>query len=261
MVPNVILTTYLTGKPDPQSRSKRKAGFIRRAKTWYRSRRGGASAEMSGTVAPDSFDRMSVWYHSLIRVGCHGVVFHDCLSSDFVAKWTVPEVQFQRYELKTPRSVNDERYLCYLEWLEAHPEVQRVFLLDLFDVELFRDPFTLMDDDKYDLYAGGDPGKYNDKRNRAKMVRAFGRPFFETEIKLHAGTCGAPRAAMLRLLKGMTGVFEELSDRAVLDNLNMAVFNKCVYDLFNRERIMYGYPLNSRFKKYESSGDFAIRHK
>lgn len=256
---NVVLTTYFTGKPDPQKRSK--DSFAGRLKTWCRRLSKGAFSEEAEIIGPDNFERMLVWYESLIRVRCHGVVFHDCLSPTFVERRTVPQVQFEKYELKTQRSVNDERYICYLEWLEEHPEVERVFLLDLFDVEFFRNPFALMDDAKYDFYAGGDPGEYNDGYNRKKMIRAFGQSFYEDEIKLHAGTCGAPRAAMLRLLKAMATVFDELTARGVMANLNMAVFNKCVYDLFDKERIMHGNPLNSRFKAFERSGDFAIRHK
>ena len=217
---NVILTTYFTGKPDPQIRSKRKMGLIRRVKTWYRSRRGGASAEPRGTVMPDNFERIYVWYHSLIRVGCNGVIFHDQLSPAFVEERATPQIEFERYELKTQRSVNDERYLCYLEWLEAHPDVERIFLTDLFDIEFFSDPFAVMDDSRYDIYSGGDPGEHNDKLNRKKMIRAFGEPHYENEIKLNAGTCGAPRAAMLRLLKSMVETFDDLTARGIPDNLN-----------------------------------------
>ncbi len=150
---SVVLTTYLTGKPDPQARSKRRSNVVKRVKTRVRSWRGGVTAEKPGLPRPNDFSLMQVWYESLIRTGCEGVIFHDELSPSFVARWTHSQVQFQR-RLKTPRSVNDERYLCYLEWLEAHQEVERIYLLDLFDVEFFKDPFLLMDDAKYDIYCG-----------------------------------------------------------------------------------------------------------
>lgn len=54
---------------------------------------------------------------------------------------------------------------------------------------------------------------------------------------------------------------DDLTAKGVLGNVNMAVYNKCVYDIFDKQRIMWGNPLNSRFKAYEASGDFAIRHK
>lgn len=258
---DVVLTTYLIGKPDPQSRSKRSGDILRRIKTLVRSRRGGAAAELPGPPGADEFDRMRIWYESLGRVGGSGVIFHDCLSPAFVDRWTAPHVRFEPYALKTPRSVNDERYLCYLEWIEAHPGAERIFLLDLFDVEFFRNPFALMDPARYDLYCGGNPGEFNNEQNRDKMMLAFGRPHYEGEIKLHAGTCGGTRDAILRLLRRMVETFDELTARGRMGNLNMAVYNKCVYDLFDKRRILHGYPLNSRFKKYERSGDFAIRHK
>lgn len=258
---NLILTTYLTSKPDPQAGAKRRTRYLKWLKTRYRSWRGGAAPEQPGIPGPDDFDRIRVWYESIIRVGCRGVIFHDELSPAFVRRWSHPQVRFEPYAPRTPRSLNDERYLCYLDWLKAHPEVERVFLVDLFDVEFFRDPFELMDDQQWDIYCGGDPGEHNDRRNRQKMVQAFGEPLYENEIKLNAGTCGGPRESIVRLLETIVSTLEELTASGKVANLNMAVFNKCVYDLFPKDRILYGRPLNSRFKRYENTGDFAIRHK
>lgn len=261
MEPNVILTTYFTSKPDPQVKRKRSTDISLKAKTWWRSLLGGARPEPPGVPRPDAFEWMEVWYNSLIKAGCNGVIFHDCLSPAFVGKWTVPQVQFRPYTPRTPRSLNDERYLCYLEWLQHNPEVERIFLLDLFDVEFMYNPFTLMNDSVYDIYCGANRGEYNDERNREKMIRAFGSALYENEIKLHAGTCGGTRTSIMRLLEHMVETFDELTAKGLLDNLNMAVYNKCVYDLFDKNRIMSGPPLNSRFKYYEKSGNFAIRHK
>ncbi|NND90873.1 MAG: hypothetical protein HKN42_08395 [Granulosicoccus sp.] len=258
---NVIFTTYFTGKPDPQSGAKRRRNLFKHLKTWARSRRGGARAELPGLAREDEFERIEVWYDSLLKVGCEAVIFHDRLSEAFTEQWSRPQVQFQHYALKTPRSVNDERYQCYLEYLEAHPDIEGIFMLDLFDIEFFSNPFELFDDARYDIYCGGDAGEYNDKLNRSKMVAAFGDAFYEDRIKLNAGICGGRREPVLELLRTMVAVFDRLSDSGELANLNMAIFNKCVYDLHAPERILYGYPLNSRFKKYERSGNFALRHK
>lgn len=258
---DVIFTTYFTGKPDPQSGAKRKSNLFKHFKTWARSRRGGARAELPGIAREDEYERIEVWYQSLLEVGCEAVIFHDRLSEPFTRQWSRDEVRFERYALKTPRSVNDERYLCYREYLEAHPEIERVFMLDLFDIEFFSNPFDLIDDAQYDIYCGGDAGEYNDKLNRAKMVAAFGQAYHEDKIKLNAGVCGGNRKPVIELLDSMNAVFDGLTQRGELANLNMAIFNKCVYDLFDVPRILYGYPLNSRFKKYERSGNFALRHK
>ena len=258
---DVIFTTYFTGKPDPQSGAKRKSNWFKHLKTWARSRRGGARSELPGIAREDEYERIEIWYESLLKVGCEAVIFHDKLSQPFVDKWTRPEVRFERYALKTPRSVNDERYQCYQEYLLANPDIDRIFMLDLFDIEFFSNPFDLIDDEQFDIYCGGDAGEYNDKLNRSKMVAAFGQAYYEDQIKLNAGICGGNRKPVMALMDSMLEVFDNLTERGEIANLNMAIFNKCVYDMFEPARIMYGYPLNSRFKKYERSGNFALRHK
>ena len=182
-----IFTTYFTGKPDPQSSAKRKSNVIKHFKTWLRSQRGGAQRELPGVAGPDEFYRMQLWYDTLINVGCEAVVFHDQLSEGFTEQHGCHEVAFDHYPLKTPRSVNDERYQCYYEYLLKHPEIERVYMLDLFDIEFFSNPFDLMDDDKYDIYCGGDAGEYNDKLNREKMNKAFGDAFYEDRITKRGG--------------------------------------------------------------------------
>ncbi len=259
--PDIVLTTYFTGKADPQQRSRGKYNVLKKAKTWLKSQRGGAAAEKAGVAAIDDFERIEIWYNSLLKVGCHGVIFYDQLSPAFVQQWTRPEITFVHYSLCTPRSLNDERYYCYRDYLLKHAEIQRIFMLDLFDVEFFANPFELIDDTRFDILCGGDPGEYNDKMNREKMISAFGEPHYEAQIKLHAGTCGGSRHSILKLLDALVIEFDRLTEAGNLDNLNMAVYNKCVYDLFPTERILYGNPLNSRFKGYEKSGNFAIRHK
>lgn len=261
MNPDVIFTTYFTGKTDPQINSKRKRNLFKRLKMWIRSKRGGAETEIPGVAKKDEFERIRLWYESLISVGCHAVIFHDELSAEFTEQWSRPEVKFEQYDLQTARSLNDERYYCYIDYLKKHPEIQRVFMLDLFDIEFYRNPFDLIDPDHFDICCGGDAGEYNNKRNGEKMLQAYSQLHYEGKIKLNAGICGGDRDNVMRLLERMLEDFDSLTSRGVMTNLNMAVFNKCVYDLFDSDRILYGYPLNSRFKKYEKEGNFALRHK
>jgi len=134
-------------------------------------------------------------------------------------------------------------------------------MMDLFDIEFFKDPFSLIDDEQFDIYCGGDADKFNDQMNRDKMIRAFGQAHYEDQVKLNAGILGGRRDVIMPLLETMMDVFDGLTAKGELFNLNMPIFNKCVYDLHAPDRIMTGYPLNSRFKKYERTGNFALRHK
>ncbi len=41
-------------------------------------------------AGPDDFERMRVFYESLLNVGCQAVIFHDELSDAFTSRWTGP---------------------------------------------------------------------------------------------------------------------------------------------------------------------------
>ena len=122
---DLIFTTYFTSKPDPQKRSRGTFNLLKRFKTWLRSNKGGARAEKHGVADIDEFDRIQIWYDSLIKVGCHGVIFHDGLSEWFTEKYACEQVSFIPYQLQTQRSLNDERYYCCLLYTSPSPRDQR----------------------------------------------------------------------------------------------------------------------------------------
>jgi hypothetical protein len=224
---DIILTSYFTSKPDPQS----------------------------GQFRPkNDQDLMRPWIRSLNACGLIGVICHD-------EPVMATGVTLQYYPLKTKWSVNDERFLCWLEVLEQHPEIERVFLTDLFDVNFLGNPFDLIDAD-HGLYcgcgAGFDRPISGNKWMVKKMILAYGRVYHPDNRTVNAGVIGGTRKSILDLLNFMVSDFNVIdSDK----NINMAVFNRAVYDLFLPDRIMIGPPLTSMFKKYEQAGNFAIRHK
>jgi len=233
----IILSNYFTGKNDPQ--------------------RGGVNQQ-----EPDRFENMKGWYESLLAHRLHGVIFHDQLSEAFIRGYTNEYVRFERYELQRAYSLNDDRFFCWQEWLLQHEEVESLFCTDLFDVDFLGNPFSLMDPLRYDLYCGDDNGETMQEWVNDRMTWAYGRTFHAGKIKLVAGIIGGTRENMLRLFQAMTRDFEQAKQaRRKGKNINMGVFNKCVHDLFDQDRILFGPPLNSRFRKYEAEGDFIIRHK
>ena len=233
----IILTTYFTGKRDPQ--------------------RGGGNQ-----YKPDKYENMKGWYDSLIAHHLNGIIFHDQLSKDFIDRYTNDHVHFEEYKLKKVYSLNDDRFFCWCEWLEQHEEAEAVFCTDLFDVDFLGNPFSLMDPPKYDLYCGDDGGAEINDYVKTRMRWAYGKAFHVDKIKFNAGTIGGTRENVLRLFQNMIHDFEHAKRaKRKRQNVNMGVFNKCVHDLFDESRIMYGSPLNSRFKQYEKEGNFCIRHK
>lgn len=233
----IILTNYFTGKKDPQ--------------------RGG-----NDQFEPNQFENMKGWYDSILANQLHGLIFHDQLSEDFISKYTNDNISFEKYELKKRYSLNDDRFFCWYEWLLQHEEVESLFCTDLFDVDFFGNPFHLMDPLRYDLYCGDANGAKMDEWVNNRMEWAYGKTFHVEKIKFIAGIMGGTRENMLRLFQTMTRDFEKAKRGTRKGkNMNMGVFNKCVHDLFEQDRILFGSPLNSRFKKFEEQGNFCIRHK
>jgi len=232
----LILTTYFTQKEDPQ--------------------RIGVHHES------DQFGKIQKWYESVTRLGMHAVIFHDGLSREFTEQYTNDNVQFVPYSLQTGRSLNDERFYCYRDFLRAHPEVEQVFMTDLFDVDFLRNPFNLIDEGKYDFYAQeGMGGLLNGKKRYAanQMKCVYGRVFYPDRVSLNAGIIGGHGDKVLALLELMT---TDLSGDEKGHNTHTGVFNRRIHDVCpNPERIFYGFPLHSEFKKYEEDRGFYIRHK
>lgn len=232
----LILTTYFTQKEDPQ--------------------RIGVHHES------DQFGKIQKWYESVTRLGMHAVIFHDGLSREFTEQYTNDNVQFVPYSLQTGRSLNDERFYCYRDFLRAHPEVEQVFMTDLFDVDFLRNPFNLIDEGKYDFYAQeGMGGLLNGKKRYAanQMKCVYGRVFYPDRVSLNAGIIGGRRDKVLALLELMT---TDLSGDEKGHNTHTGVFNRRIHDVCpDATRICYGFPLHSEFKKYEEDQDFYIRHK
>jgi len=226
---NLVLSCYFTKKNDPQ----RKKRHVR------------------------SFRKFSRWYKSLIRLGMNGTIVHDQLPKRIISENACLQIRFHSYQLRKRWSINDERFLAWLEFLEQRPDVDNVFLTDLFDVDFFRDPFEIFTP-KHDLYCGwGGALVDNCRYTKTKMRQAYGVVRHRGKPALNAGIIGGSRSNVLKLLRLMVSDFRRINSGK---NLNMGVFNQRAHDLFP-SRIMVGEPLHSRFKHYESDGNFCIRHK
>ena len=205
-------------------------------------------------VARDDFGKIRGWYESVCSLGLSGVIFHDGLSDKFVSDYGNDYVRFVRYKLRTDRSVNDERFYCWHEYLLGDLGVDDVYLTDLFDVRFVRNPFSVVDG-RYRIYCGDHGGKMNGWIFR-QMRRAYGRVFHEDKVRLNCGVIGGARGDVLRLLGAMLLDFDKVNTSNCVD---MAVFNKCVYDLFCG-RILHGKPVVGRFRGRDR-GFYCVKHK
>jgi hypothetical protein len=228
----LIFTCYFNGKDDPQF-----PGMRHRAK---------------------NFDAIYLWLKSLTLCGLKGVIFTDNLPK--VHEPFEHNVILVPYKLRTGWTILEERHLCYLEYLEKHPEIEEVVFTDLFDCEFYRDPFPLLAG--HDLLAGYGGRLHAPIAGNAwieeEMARAYGEIWYKDMPVLCAGLWGGRRDVVMMVLRAMVRDFEQINPTGHVD---MSVFIKCAYDLIPRGSILLGEPFCSKFKRYEISGDFAIRHK
>jgi hypothetical protein len=230
MFKNIILTTYFVTKEDPQSKKSSDKRYIKK----------------------DNYSLIKDWVESIERLNLRGIIF-----CDYEFNLKLPrQVQVINYKLKTNWSVNDERFLCYLEYLSKN-YYDNIFLTDLFDIEFFKNPFNLISD-VYELYIGMNKGiliKENEYLYD-RILKYLDNFEYFNKLDLNAGIIGGNNSNIKKLLNYMVLMFKFYnSDK----NINMPVFNKCVYDIFND--ILVGHPVSSRFKGYEKDGEFYIRHK
>lgn len=209
---------------------------------------------------------MEPWYESMKRHKLEGVVFHDELSSKFVCKYSTDRIQFRRAEIEAyPNySLNDVRFWVYLAYITDCTEsyLTKLFLTDLCDVEIKKNPFPFTTD-KSSLYIGNEPGMTigSNPWMMRKISKSYGaidkfKPYLKNDL-LNCGIVGAHRGTVMRFLRAMTAELQE-TDR--FENANMAAANYVAYTVF-KNKIVTGFPLVSRYKRYEDRNDVYFVHK
>lgn len=228
---NIVLTCYLTQRPDPQ-----------RNELW-----------------PDNRDAtVKFWIESLRRCDLTAVIFHDGLSPAFIDKWSDEHVCFELVAWTGPGwSVLEERFRIYRDWLQDN-ECDWCLTTDLSDVEFYRDPFELMTDQNV-LYIGSEQNRIGGTCIAEWMRRAYGGVAYPDRQILNPGILGGSRARLIyfcnRVLGDLRGVL-----RRTHPPVDVAVVNRIIY----RERLAFvtGYPLHTYFRGNEGpSSGAAIRHK
>jgi len=227
---NVVLTTYFTNMPDPQ---------------------------YGNTVLPNDPDKMRL-ADSCIKLGLHCVVFHDNLDEQFCKKY--PQITFIRVPNKDMAvSCNNLRFYVYLQWLKQ-VRYTNVWLCDLFDVEIKRDPNTL--ETKGKIWMSIEHGqRIKGQWWKVKFYEAYGYTnlpaFLKGKLVLNAGVWGGDYKEVVHFLQKYVA---EMSRLPTL-NSNMAALNVLMRRTPSQNVVMCTEPLVSKFKKYENRDDVCFIHK
>ena len=243
-----VMTSYFASKQDPQRRHN-----------WIK----------------NGYGVMEEWHNSLTRHGIAGVVFHDHLTATFI-KEHGDSLRYEQVKLGQ-RTINDERYIHYLDYLERHTELEYVLMTDISDVLLVgRNVFEAMrelDSSKgfRHIFIGQDialiPNIGLFPFLKDKMKICFGKDYNTNggtkslniySIILNAGVIGGSRSVVLRFLRLVSAVLRSLSSDK---NCNMATVNYVMHRHF-ADVIFTGHPLTSSFwKNGILEDDVFIKHK
>ncbi len=253
----VILSTYLTSKADPQT---------------------------GVHVCTDDFAYMEPLYSSAVRHNLRLIIFHDHLSSKFVETHSRPNIRFTRCD-HSRLSVNDVRYLIYRDFLHGS-SVQSAFMVDVADVTITKNPFPIIESGV--LYVGRD--QYKTVGTSRYMLRAWQKWNQEGGSRLpwgmqfmplyNAGVIGGKRDVVIALLDCMCSLYRNVDSDY---DFSMLVFNCAVYKLHkprlsivpavnvlvdpDRDKksslptVMTGFPLNSPYKRYCTNSNAYFIHK
>ena len=227
---NVILSTYLTAKLDPQRHTQ-----------WPK----------------DDYSKIDAWKSSIEALNLQGVIFHDCLSEEFVKEYTSDNIKFIKCIDDYEWSTNDFRFLLYNHYLNAHKEIDLVFMTDVSDVKVVMDPFEQIEkhNEREKIFVGLDNAGIIATAPWSRMEH-YGyipkyTPLWQTlkHPVVNAGALGGTRQNMIDYTQYMVNEFNEINVPG--KNNNMAVFNFVAYH-FYKDNLVYGAPVTSNFSRFEN---------
>jgi hypothetical protein len=228
---NVILSAYFNTRKDPQ-----------RDVFWK----------------GNDYGKISGWYQSVKRFSLDAVIFHDHCSKAFIRKYSTDRITFQYY--KPEENLLNARLRCFHAWLTEN-EVDKVFCLDISDIVLYHNPFNLIVEDK--IYCGSEEMKIAKSGYVVNDFKdSYGKIYYPDNKILNCGILGGYYDKVLFVLGKMVKEFDKFRTEK---NIDMAVFNKVMYDNFRMDEIITGKPLHTEFHKKETDTiarkQCSIKHK
>ncbi|XWV26176.1 hypothetical protein QJ857_gp0902 [Tupanvirus soda lake] len=180
----------------------------------------------------NNFAYIKNFYESIIRNNMKAVIFHDGLSQEFIEKYQNDNVIFSLIPNKTYglTSMNDIRFMIYLDYLKEHNDIKKVIISDAADVEFFCNPFNNIKENK--LYVCFDRNRtfhHYYLQNRIKLTYLSMHPFTNImdQKAIQAGLFGGSYDMVIKCLQHMKYEFENMVDKHY--NTNYIVYNHVVY--------------------------------
>lgn len=227
----------------------------------------------SEMLPEDDFQLIEKWCSSIQKLGLQGIVFHNTFSEKTISERENEHIHFIRVDFQTKLNANVYRYLVYLDFLKKFGhQIQNIFFTDIADVEVVKNPFTdlLFTQNPNSLFCGDEEELLDNPwmKDHCKHLRNLIPEFsdFEeinkAEVLLNCGVIGGQTTVMLSILEVLSLIHSTITiSNETPFTLDMGAFNFVARTKFG-DRLKHGFPVNTRFKSYESQRtDCWFRHK
>jgi hypothetical protein len=202
---SVILTIYYTKHVDPQRKIYQKE---------------------------NNFPYIKKFYNSVLKNNMNAIVFHDGLSEEFIKKYQNKNIIFCLVPNKTYglTSMNDIRFMVYLDFLSENKSVKKVIISDIADVEFYKNVFDDITNDKlYVCYDRNRTFRHYYMVNRICQTYGSFGPFdsIADQKAVQAGLFGGSYGMVVKCLNHMKFEFENVVNKTY--NTNYMVYNHVIY--------------------------------
>ena len=210
------------------------------------------------TEKPDLIGYIDGWYSSIKHLGLNAFLLLDC-PEDVELLGDKQTDQIRLVLVDQPSGLNqmDIRWKFILSFIKSMPDLDNMFVTDLGDVVVLRDPFVAPLEDK--IYVGDD--ELNEVVGGIWMMKHWPllifkhpevRRFVLTHINhrlLNSGLLGGHREKFVGFLEQAVQTFDRFGITTPYP-IDMHVFNYLLYTYYDGEYV-HGVPFNTRFRKNE----------
>lgn len=225
------------------------------------------------TLPSDDFELVKDWSESVQNAGLQGIIFHNGFSEETCEKYQRENLIFIRTDPNSSFNPNVFRYFLYLDFLkEAGSQITDVFLTDISDVVLIRNPFAENHylENPETIFCGDEPKSLAEEWmiEHSAHLRSQIRDFeiyeknFANETLLNCGVIGGKTNLMMDFLTRLCSIHQSYNQDNKSDFTgDMGAFNYLIRTQFQKQ-ILHGFPINTVFKEYQSDReDCWFRHK
>lgn len=156
------------------------------------------------------------------------------------------------------------RWIMTYEYISAHPEIEKVVLMDINDTEILQDPFNLIEENK--IYVGDELFDLSTYIISSDSTLDYVHDFLVDNSSLqllNPGLIAGSRAIILEFLE----IYMFMIDRSFYNgnisqfgNFEMNIFNYIMYNYFD-DRIKHGRKISSKFLHFEEKSGSWFKHK